>query len=85
MLKDKYFVYSELSTHPADLAEYFLQFHLAKNLWTAKGCPTVPQIPGYGCGVGLENETHQLFFFLHEGIYEVRMSCRNPVSTTAHK
>lgn len=60
---------------------------LLKNLQAAKGCPMLKSDnQGTSVGVGgLENETHQLLFFLQQGIYEVKMSCRSPVSATACK
>ena len=60
---------------------------LGQSLPTARGCHTVKSDnQGTSVGsVGLENKTCQLFFFLQQGIYEVQMPCRSPVSATAHK
>lgn len=60
---------------------------LGKNLWTAKGCHTVKSDnQGTSVGVaGLENEKCQLFLFLQQDIYEVKMSCRSPIFAPAHK
>lgn len=65
-----------------------LQVHSAKT----SGLPRAVPGPGpiiRGCaaaGAGpLEKKTRQLFFFLQQGIYEVKMSCRSPVTATAYK
>lgn len=58
-----------------------------KNRQPAKGCHTVKSNnQGMVVGVGgLGNETCQLFFFLQQGIYEVKMSHRSPIPATARK